>query len=114
MNSIVEASDSRIIRVYRGGEELSSGSNYHPSEALSVSISDTNNQYVYEAVGGAVFEKGGCDGKRIANKPRATLVMPASGLGEIKIVAGFFVECIPAENSSTAVVSLHYSNLCVN
>ena len=110
MNSVVESSDSRIIRVYRGEEELTSGSAYHPSEALSVGISDTNNQYVYEAIGGAIFEKGGCDGKRIANKPRATLSMPASGLGPIKIVAGFLLKCALAVNSLAAVAYNHYPN----
>lgn len=90
MNNLVEASDSRNVRVYRGGDELTTGDAYHPSETLTVSINDTTKQYVYEANGGATFEKGGCGGKRIANKPKAVLVMPAAGVGEIKIVAGIY------------------------
>ena len=88
MNSKVEASSDRFILVHRGDEELASGSEYNPSEHLTVSISDAKNQYVYEAIGGAEFQKGGCEGRRIANKPKAVLVMPADGGGTIRIVAG--------------------------
>ena len=91
MNNKVEASDERSIRVFRGDEELLSGSKYLLAESLTVSISDPSNQYVYEAVGGAVFLKGGCSGRRIANKPEVTLVMPTAGDEEIKIVAGSFI-----------------------
>ena len=88
MNNLVEASDDRFIRVFRGEEMLTSGSIYHHSESLTVSISDSHNQFVYEAIGGAVFDKGGCSGKRVANKPQATLKMPTSGDETISIVAG--------------------------
>lgn len=88
MNNLVEASDERFIRVFRGEEQLTSGSIYHHSESLTVSISDAHNQFVYEAIGGAIFDRGGCDGKRVANKPQAILKMPTSGDETISIVAG--------------------------
>lgn len=88
MNNKVEASDDRFIRVFRGDEELMSGSRYHHSELLTVSISNTHDQFVYEALGGAIFEKGGCDGKRVADKPQALLKMPISGEENVRVVAG--------------------------
>lgn len=88
MNNAVVASDERTVKVFRGTEELVSGSIYHHSESLTVSISDTHDQYLYEATGGAKFEKGGCEGKRIADKKQAILKMPLTGDDDIKIVAG--------------------------
>jgi hypothetical protein len=88
MNNAVVASDERTVKVFRGTEELVSGSIYHHSESLTVSISDTHDQYLYEATGGAKFEKGGCEGKRIADKKQAILKMPLTGEDDIKIVAG--------------------------
>lgn len=88
MNNAVVASDERVLKVFRGTEELVSGSVYHHSESLTVSISDTHDQFLFEAIGGAKFEKGGCEGKRIADKKQAVLKMPLSGEDEIKIVAG--------------------------
>lgn len=101
MNNLVEASDDRFIRVFRGDEMLTSGSIYHHSESLTVSISDSHNQFVYEAIGGAVFDKGGCDGKRVANKPQAILKMPKSGDETISIVAGL----CPVEKQKCAQLS---------
>jgi hypothetical protein len=86
MNNAVVASDERTVKVFRGTEELVSGSIYHHSESLTVSISDTHDQYLYEATGGAKFEKGGCEGKRIADKKQAILKMPLTG--DEEIVAG--------------------------
>ena len=80
MNNKAVASDERYVRVFRGTNELKSGDVYQPSESLTISISDTKPQYVYEvSEGGAKFEKGGCEGRRIADKPKVTLVMPAKG-----------------------------------
>ena len=54
---------------------------------MTVSISEAKNQYVYEVSdGGAKFERGGCDGIRVADKPKATLVMPPKGT---KALPGF-------------------------
>ena len=80
MNNKAVASEERFVRVFRGIKELKSGDVYQPSESLTVSISEAKGQHVYEVSdGGARFENGGCEGRRIADKPKVTLVMPAKG-----------------------------------
>ena len=95
MNNKAVASDERYVRVFRGTNELKSGDVYQPSESLTISISDTKPQYVYEvSEGGAKFEKGGCEGRRIADKPKVTLVMPAKGTAttsEFEIIIGWAI-----------------------
>ena len=93
MNNKAVASDERYVRVYRGTKELKSGDVYLPSESLTISINDAKPQYVYEVSdGGAKFEKGGCEGRRIADKPKVTLNMPAKGAAsasEFEIIIGW-------------------------
>jgi hypothetical protein len=85
MNEDVILSESRIVEVYRGKTALKSGEDsYQPGEKLTVKISDASNQYVYEVNGKMTknnkhkveFSGGGCDGKRIANKPSVELSIP--------------------------------------
>lgn len=78
MNAEVTASDERTVLVFRGEQELHSGDVYVPGEVLEVRVSDSKPQYVLEVIGpaSAQFTAGGCDGTRIANKPRAELNLP--------------------------------------
>ena len=93
MNNKAVASEERFVRVFRGTKELKSGDVYQPSESLTVSINEVKGQHVYEvSEGGATFEKGGCEGRRIADKPKVTLVMPAKGAAtasEFEIILGW-------------------------
>lgn len=79
MNAEVTASEDRHPLVFRGEEELHSGDFYIPGEVLDVRISDAKPQFVFEVEGpeSAQFTGGGCDGTRIANKPRVELNMPS-------------------------------------
>ena len=93
MNNKAVASEERYVRVFRGTKELKSGDVYQPSESLTISINEAKHQYVYEvSEGGAKFEKGGCEGRRIADKPKVTLNMPAKGAAsasEFEIIIGW-------------------------
>jgi hypothetical protein len=104
MNNKAENSDERRIRVYRGNTELSSGDAYVPTETLTVSISDPKDQYVYEVSPNAKFERGGCNGQRIADRPKVTLHLPDIGKGSVEIVAGKLY--IPIELAEVLFVSL--------
>eukprot|EP01031_Cornospumella_fuschlensis_P040683 gene40683-49602_t len=91
MNEEVILSEDRVIEVYRGAEQLQSGAEYVSGETLTVKISDTQKEYVFEAWGGAKFTGGGCEGRRIANKPSAEIVMPTTSPedGRVKIAAAW-------------------------
>jgi hypothetical protein len=79
MNAEVTASEDRHLLVFRGEEEIHSGDFYIPGEVLDVRVSDAKPQFVFEVEGpeSAQFTGGGCDGTRIANKPRVELNMPS-------------------------------------
>jgi hypothetical protein len=93
MNEEVRESDSRVIEVFRENKKLESNHDaFIPGEILTVRISDAGNQYVFEVTGNeeAKFVKGGCKGKRIADKPKAQLSLPTSNTHDpVKIVAGW-------------------------
>jgi hypothetical protein len=93
MNEEVRESDSRVIEVFRENKKLESNRDtFIPGEILTVRISDAGNQYVFEISGNeeAKFAKGGCKGKRIADKPKAQLSLPTSNTHDpVKIVAGW-------------------------
>jgi hypothetical protein len=74
MNEEAIQSDERSISVFRNDEQLEDNSKYSPGETLTVKISMSKNS-VFETEN-AKFEKGGCDGTRIANKASANLLLP--------------------------------------
>lgn len=95
MGSEAKFSAKRTIRVYRdeGRTMLDSGTEYIPGEMLLVVLfgpEERGIQFVFEAEN-AVFEKGGCDGKRIANVKVAKLIAPESSEEEndVHVIAGW-------------------------
>ncbi len=79
MNEEVVFSDLRLVEVYRDGVALRSNQDkFVLGETLTVKISDSRNQYVYEVSGNkeASFVDGGCDGRRIADKKEVKLQLP--------------------------------------
>ena len=90
MNSEIGASSERLVKVLRGESELSSQDSYRLGETLTVTISNTNNQFVFDTVN-ADFVGGGCKGKRIAGKKGKVvqLVMPSEGRLEVSVWAGW-------------------------
>ncbi len=53
-------------------------------ESLTVTLSNTNNQYLIETAN-AKIEKGGCDGRRVANKNNVIVVMPSPTSSETPV-----------------------------
>jgi hypothetical protein len=92
MNQPVVDSTDYNIEVYRGEIKLSTGDEYIAGETLTVVIDGPESkrtQFVLEATGGARFEHGGCEGRRISDKKKAFLTMPAkSETREVSIFAG--------------------------
>jgi hypothetical protein len=91
MNEEVIESTERCVEVYRATHRLESGSSYVPGEELTLKINDTLNQYVFDVSGGAVLANGGCEGRRVANRPSVGLTMPLDPpkKGQVSIVAGW-------------------------
>ena len=87
MNNRVITSNERSVHIYRDGVELSSGDAYIPTETLTVSISEAKDQYVYEITNGH-FERGGCNGLRIADRPKVLWHLPDIGTGKVEITVG--------------------------
>jgi len=91
MNADVFLSSDRTVRVFRGDVELLPSRNnesvlyYNAGESLSIRVSDSKPQYVYETSKPATFEGGGCQGLRLANKPKATLLIPPDASQNISI-----------------------------
>lgn len=92
MNADVFLSNDRTVRVFRGEDELFAQSNdssllffYKAGESLSIRVSDSKPQYVFETTAPATFEGGGCEGLRLANKPTATLFIPDDASQNISI-----------------------------
>ena len=95
MGSAAVLSEEMLINVYRdnGAVELHSGDKYVPGEELIVVLhgpEQTGMQFVFEATN-AVFNKGGCDGTRVANTKSAVLKLPidASTTSTVDIIAGW-------------------------
>lgn len=81
MNEEVVLSEDRVVEVYRDGAALRSNYDHFVlGETLTVKISTTNDQYVYEVSGNkeARFVNGGCNGRRIADKKEVQLDLPKS------------------------------------
>ena len=90
MNNEIGRSAERLVMVFRGESELSSNDSYQYGEVLTVTISNTDNQYVFDTVNG-LFRGGGCQGKRIAGKKDKVvqLEMPGEGHLEVSVWAGW-------------------------
>jgi hypothetical protein len=89
---------SRTLIVSRGTTVLTSGASYVAGESLTVSLTSTSNEYIFET-SGATFNGGGCSNKRYADG-EATMVMPTIGsglvsrcweLGEVSISPSFIL-----------------------
>lgn len=92
MNSVVESSSERSIRVFRDDQELKPHDIYKPGEKLLVQLSDEGDQFAFEVrsmngidIG---FEKGGCNGKR-SDKKRSYLNIPENAEGQVVVWAGW-------------------------
>jgi hypothetical protein len=75
-------SDERRLIVFKdkGLTVLKSGDKYYPNDDLYVMLAGTPNkslQFVFEATN-AVFDKGGCNGRRVANVKSSLLILPSS------------------------------------
>jgi hypothetical protein len=79
------SSSSRSVVIMRGSTALASGDAYLPGETLTVSISTTGGEYVFEALGGAAFASGTCTSTRSPIDKAGTLVMPSSGTVTVKV-----------------------------
>jgi hypothetical protein len=105
MNAEVFESPDRAVRVLRGNTELKNGDTYTPGEVLTVQITDSSPQYLFEVSAGK-FEKGGCDGVRIANKPSTSLTMPtAEALAESSSPDNVAIKVAWATGHSAVAVS---------
>ena len=93
MNNKAVVSDDRVVSLYRDGKEIESGSMYQPGESLTMHISDSNDQFVFEASDGHFTDKkSGCKGKRIADKNDVEIIMPSGNdIGEVRVSAGWAV-----------------------
>lgn len=89
MNEEVIESTERSLTVLRGDQELSSGAAFVAGESLTIKISNSANEYVFDANSGAQFVEGGCNGRRIANAPSASLVMPSTPSGPVRVLAAW-------------------------
>jgi hypothetical protein len=112
MNEEVQLSDDRHIEVFRDSQPLTSNKDsFILGEVLTVKVSNPLNQYVYEISGNseAKFLKGGCEGKRIADKPQVILQAPETNNNDpVNIVIGW------AEGHSTVSVSRTFTLLSPN
>lgn len=89
MNEKAILTNERFVRVFREEEELVSGKTiYVPDEVLTVQISDSTGQFVFES-SHAEFIGGGCKKKNRVNKNHAVLKMPESGTVNVTIKAGW-------------------------
>lgn len=87
MGSPVTASASRSITVSRGTTALTTGSSYQYGETLTVKLSSTSGEYMFQTDGGAFTGSGiGCSGTRVSNAA-GSLVMPCSGSLSVNIKA---------------------------
>jgi hypothetical protein len=82
------SSTSRFVQISRNGTFLSSNGEYVAGESLTVSLSSTNGEYVFEATN-ATFSGNnvGCSGKRTTADGQ-TLTMPNDG-STVFVLAGF-------------------------
>lgn len=85
MNEMTIESNERNITIYRGKKELNSLSYYYSSEVLTVSISKTGGDIIFQ-VENATFINGGCDGKR-TSKNSQSIKLPSTN-SIVKIWAG--------------------------
>jgi hypothetical protein len=112
MNEEVQLSEERHIEVFRDSQRLTSDKDsFILGEVLTVKVDNPLNQYVYEVSGNseAKFLKGGCKGKRIADKPQVILQTPETNNNDpINIVVGW------AEGHSTVSVSHTFTLLSPN
>jgi hypothetical protein len=112
MNEEVQLSDDRHIEVFRDSQPLISNKDaFILGEVLTVKVSNPLNQYVYEISGNseAKFLKGGCKGKRIADKPQVILQAPETNNDDpVNIVIGW------AEGHGTVSVSRTFTLLSPN
>ena len=87
MSSKAVNSDSRSVIVKRGSANLVSGSSYVAGETLTISISATGGQWIFEA-SNAQFVGGSCTDKFRSNSfspTSASLKMPSSGTVTVKV-----------------------------
>mmetsp|Transcript_12408 Transcript_12408/g.11242 ORF Transcript_12408/g.11242 Transcript_12408/m.11242 type:complete len:476 (+) Transcript_12408:39-1466(+) len=83
MNGNPVLSSERSISISRGSTQLSSGDKYVAGEVLTVTLSSTSNEFIYETTAGS-FQSGGCNGLRVVNTATAYLTMPSSGDVDVK------------------------------
>jgi len=88
MNSKAVRSGDRHIIVYRGITKIQSNETFVAGETLEVTLSDVNDQYVFD-VQNAVFQDGGCSGHRINDKEMAKLLISVDASESIIITAGW-------------------------
>jgi hypothetical protein len=93
MNEEVVESNERTVDVYRKNLKLISNSDsFTAGEQLTVKISNSQHQYVYEISGNteARIIDGGCNGKRKADRPEIQIIMPINNLNDpVTIVAAW-------------------------
>lgn len=87
--------------VKRGSTTLSSGSDYTPGEALTVSTTKSGGNQAMEVEGGAQFSNGVCTNRRIKSGSSTTVTMPSSGSGDVKFWMGWQTGRAPVKISST-------------
>ncbi|KAJ1425895.1 hypothetical protein B484DRAFT_397757, partial [Ochromonadaceae sp. CCMP2298] len=74
-------SASRSVVISRGGAALSPNAAYVPDEALTVTLSNTEGEYIFVTTG-ATFPGGACSATR-SLEISSTLRMPAAGAGPV-------------------------------
>lgn len=88
MGSKCALSSSRTVQVKRGSTVITSGSSYIPGESLTILLSSTSGEYVFETNIGT-FTSGSCNRFTSNNGVTATLVLPKSGSGTVSIKAAY-------------------------
>ena len=87
MGNAVQSSTQRSAIVKRGSINLSNGANYFPAETLTVSLSDTSGEFIFQISSGS-FVNGICSNNlRIipSGSSSVTVTMPSSGIVTIKV-----------------------------
>lgn len=106
MNNEAINDKERSVLVYRGNEELKSGSYYIPGETLNIKLSDHKGQYVFEVKNGK-FINGGCAGATRSASRDTQLMIDDNETNDIHIKAGWTTGHTTVRITSSFVLKLN-------
>eukprot|EP00601_Ochromonadales_sp_CCMP2298_P001514 CAMPEP_0173172280 /NCGR_PEP_ID=MMETSP1141-20130122/2223_1 /TAXON_ID=483371 /ORGANISM="non described non described, Strain CCMP2298" /LENGTH=214 /DNA_ID=CAMNT_0014094303 /DNA_START=368 /DNA_END=1009 /DNA_ORIENTATION=- len=91
MGSTVVGSTSRSVRISRSGSFLASNDAYNPGETLTVTLSSTAGDYIFESAG-ATFSGGSCSATSRVVISSAQMQMPDAGGGPVTVKAAWALQ----------------------